>query len=240
MKPPLKIAICEDVAEDVGRLTSLIESCEYATNIESFQNGEEFVTSFTKGQYDLVFLDIYMDGINGVDVAESIRRTDRRVVIIFTTKSEDFTKESYRLNAYKYLVKPLTPAEVSNALELARLKRDKGMNDVYTIIVDGRVIKIPFDDVYYADVHGYKSLLHTPDGAIEVNASIDSIEKLMPPPRFLRCHRSFVVNLDYVKGIDDGDFIMTNGDRAYIRVKAFRKMKAAYEDYLYAEGRRNN
>jgi DNA-binding LytR/AlgR family response regulator len=226
------------VAEDSGRLASFIKDSEYTASIDCFRSGEEFLASFTSGWYDLIFLDVYMGGINGVDVAEVIRRTDFRVVIIFTTTSEDFTKESYRLNAYKYLVKPFSPADVTDALELARLKRDKVISDVYTIIVDGKAVKIPLDDIYYADVHGYKSLLHVTDGIIEVNTTIDNLEKLLPPPRFLRCHRSFVVNLDYVKGIDDGDFVMVNGDKAYIRVKDFRKIKTAYESYLYDEARR--
>ena len=239
MKTPLKIAVCEDFGEDAAQLVSLIENNGCPARTVHFESGGEFLKTFQKGRYDLVFLDIYMSGMTGVDVAEAIRETDGRVVIIFTTTSEDFTREGYRLNAYKYLLKPVTASDVADALELAQLKRDKALGDTCTVVAGSGAVEIPLYELYYAEVFNYRCLLHTKGGRIETNTSIDNLEKLLPRPRFLRCHRSYIVNLDHVKEVNaQGDFVMASGDLALVRVRDRKRMKAAYEDYLFAEARR--
>jgi DNA-binding LytR/AlgR family response regulator len=242
MPLPLKIAVCEDSYEDAARLSALIGQSGLPAKTESFSSGEAFLAAFSKGKYHLIFLDIYMGGINGIETAENIRETDKNVMLAFTTRSLDHTLESYRLNAYKYLVKPADSAEVAETLELALAKRERLSADVLTVPAGGETMKIPFDELYYAEVYDHKCFLHTDTGTLGINIALDELDRLLPPPRFLRCHQSYVVNLDYVKNIEyvDGSgnaFIMANGGRAYIRVKEFRKMKTAYEQRLFQRAR---
>jgi DNA-binding LytR/AlgR family response regulator len=217
-------------------LIGFIEDCEQDSDIAAFESGEALLKSFDKGAFDLIFLDIFMYEMSGIQVAETIREIDTQVVIVFTTTSEDFTRESYRLNAYKYLVKPLVLADVQDALELAVLKRDKASGATLAIVYDNNPVVIPLDEILYIEASNRRSLIHTDDDVFATTLTIDSLQKLLPSPRFTRSHRSYLVNFDRVDEVSD-DFIMDNGTVAYITVKNHRKIKRAYEDYVFSKVR---
>ncbi|MCL2136004.1 MAG: LytTR family DNA-binding domain-containing protein [Coriobacteriia bacterium] len=230
--PVLRIAIAEDTQSDIDILVGFINDYQTNKQIRVYHSGEELLADFHKSQYDLLFLDIYMYEINGVETAERIRDIDTQVVIVFTTTSEDFTRESYRLNAYKYLVKPLVAKDVFDALELAILKRDKAQGATLAIVYENVPVLIPLNEILYIESSNRRSLVHTDDDVYTTTMTIDALAKLLPSPRFTRSHRSFVVNFDRVDEVSD-DFIMDDGSVAYITVKNHRKMKRAYEDYVF-------
>ncbi|MDR0499854.1 MAG: LytTR family DNA-binding domain-containing protein [Coriobacteriales bacterium] len=234
---PLRIAICEDVERELRILKDYIEASGVSVQIDAFANGEAFLKVFTKDAYDIVFLDVYMGEISGVQVAETIRAIDTYVVIVFTTTSDDFTRESYRLNAYKYMIKPIHSEDVYDALELAALKRDRAQGATLSIIADGNPVTIPLTSIEFIESRNRRSVVCLQDNSEYATlTTIDALEKLLPAPRFLRSHRSFIVNLDHVEDVEE-DFIMDNGKRAYIRVKDFRKVKRAYDDYVFNSAR---
>lgn len=236
-KPPLIIAICEDTEPDLRHLTSLIENSGINYLQSVFKRGEEFISGFVKGMYDLVFLDVFMDNLSGVAVAEKIREVDTDVVIVFTTTSEDYTREGYRLNAYKYMIKPIIAEDVEESLNLAIVKRDRNLEARLDIISDGQPVSIPFSSIEYVESRDSRSHVVTQEGREYTTITpLDSLETLLNPPRFLRSHRAFIVNLDHVDDVED-DFIMDNGDIAYIRVKGYKRIKNKYDDYLFSKTR---
>ena len=234
--PVLRIVIVEDTQSDTDTLIKLIETSQQVSAITTFESGEALLEKFEKGLYDLVFLDIYMYELNGIETAERIREQDTQVVIVFTTTSEDFTRESYRLNAYKYLVKPLVAEDVQDALNLAVLKRDKDQGATLAIVYENVPVVIPLNDILFIEASNRRSLVHTDDEVYATTMTIDALEKLLPSPRFTRSHRSYLVNFDRVDEVSD-DFIMDNGSVAYITVKSHRKIQRAYEDYIFSKVR---
>ncbi|MDR0350697.1 MAG: LytTR family DNA-binding domain-containing protein [Coriobacteriales bacterium] len=232
----LRIAICEDTPFEADSLMALIDMSGVPYVVESFPSGEDFLQTFEKEKYDLIFLDVYMGELTGVQTAERIRDIDTQVVIVFTTTSEDFTREGYRLNAYKYLLKPVVEEDVNDALELAKLKRDKAQGATLAIVTDNIPVVIPLNDIVYVESSNRRSLIYTDEDSYATTMTIDALEKLLPPPRFLRSHRSYIVNLDHVDDLEE-DFIMDNGDIAYVAVKNHRKIKHAYDDYLFSTAR---
>jgi DNA-binding LytR/AlgR family response regulator len=233
----LRIALCEDTPTDADLLTALIELAGIPFVLDVFLTGEDFLEAFEKGAWDLIFLDVYMGELSGVQTAERIRETDTQVVIVFTTTSDDYTREGYRLNAYKYLLKPVHAEDVADALDLAILKRDKAQGATISIITEGNTpVVLPHADIVYVEALNRKSVIYTADAEYPTTTTIDALEKLLPSPRFLRSHRSFIVNLDHVEEIGE-DFIMDNGGRAYIAVKNHRKIRHAYDDYLFSSAR---
>jgi DNA-binding LytR/AlgR family response regulator len=234
--PLLRIAVCEDTPSDATRLLSFITQCTVPHEVTHYPSGEDLIAVFSKGMYDIIFLDVYMGVLTGVDTAQKIREIDSVVVIVFATTSDDFTREGYRLNAYKYLLKPVEASDVIEALELATLKRDRAQGATVNIVCDGKPVNVPLSDVLYVESNNRKSLVVTATETYSTVTSIDALEKMLPAPRFLRSHRSYIVNLDHVEDIGE-DFIMDNGDKAYIRVKDFRGVKHAYDDYLFSSAR---
>ncbi|MDR1357892.1 MAG: LytTR family DNA-binding domain-containing protein [Coriobacteriales bacterium] len=234
-KPPLRIAICEDTEPDLENLSNFIEGSGISYTLDVFTTGEAFIAEFSKGKYDLIFLDVFMDVLSGVETAEKIREVDTQVVIVFTTTSDDFTREGYRLNAYKYMIKPLMREDVEESLDLAIVKRDRDFGVTLEILSEGKAVTILLNDIVYVESRDSRSYIVAANGEEYPTATpLDSLEILLTPPRFLRSHRAFIVNLDHVDDVDE-DFIMDNGGIVYIRVKDHRNIKNQYDDYIFSK-----
>jgi DNA-binding LytR/AlgR family response regulator len=214
----LRVAICEDESEDIKRLYSFVENSDIPVKADCFKSGEAFLHTFAAGKYDLIFIDIYMSGISGVNVAEHIREADKNVTLAFTTSSLEHTLESYRLGAIKYLEKPLKEHDVLEALELSVMK--KKSRACVTLLIGGKYKDILLDEIIYFEHRNHAVIVHTISGELRTSQSVklDAVDAKVPSPPFLRCHYSFIVNLNYVQSRDKEypDFIMTGGVRVPI------------------------
>lgn len=239
MPKPLRIAICEDTPEDADLLERFIKQSGFSCDCALFKDGGDFLSSFVYGKYDIVFMDIYLGDILGVEVVRHIREKDEHVPIAFTTTSPDHTLESYRLGALKYIEKPVTLKSVKEILELAELKR--GTRTAFTHFPVGGKEEINLEDVIYFEQQKHSVIVHTAQGSVCPVRSVKlaDIETRELPASFLRCHHSFIVNLRYVAGIDTklSVFRMKNGDNAHIRRDDLKKSKDAYERFLFAAAR---
>jgi len=235
----LRIAVCDDSDLDAERLTGLIKDIGIHSELERFNSGEDFLCSFIAERYDIIFMDIYMGGMKGIDVVKIIRETDENVAIAFTTISIDHTLESYRLGALKYIEKPAEKKDVRDALELA-LAKQKARASI-TLPIDGKDRQVVIDGIYFFEIQNMNVMVHTAGGVLQVGRTmnIDSIEERLSSPPFYRCHHSFIVNMCYVRKLDEefSSFIMKSGQRVHIRRTMVRKMKKARENYLFAETR---
>ena len=238
----LKIAVCEDVSADAALLSGFIKKSGFACECRNFENGEDFLKSFKAGMYDLVFMDIYMKGMLGTETVEMIRRVDKKVTIAFTTSSPCFTLDGYRLDVMKYLEKPISEKAVSEIIESAFIK--KKYRPAITIkVAGGGQTEVFLDTILYFEHRNHVVELHTTEKVIVTSQSarLDEFAKRLPSPPFLRCHRSFIVNLDYVDKPDKElkAFIMKNGHQADIRQVDFGKYKAEFQKWLLTKAGRD-
>jgi len=241
MENKLRVAVCEDVPSDASHLAGIIEECGIPADICIFESGEALLETFSPGMYDVVFMDIYLGGMRGIEAAGSIRKADPGVILAFATTSLDHTLESYRLGAFKYLEKPITKDVVRKTLEYALLKR-KATPLITLKTSGGREDNIPLDNILYLESRGHAVEVHTFSGVITTSQSarLDEIEKLLPRPQFLRCHRSFLINLDHAVEVDRdmNVFVMKNGQVAGIRRGHLVKYERELDEwYLYKAGR---
>lgn len=191
----LQIALCEDSDADASLLQGYVEQGGIPLRCERFKSGEALLRSFHPERYDLVFMDICMKGMRGIEIVEEIRKTDENVVIAFTTSSPDYTRESYRLGALKYLDKPVKAKDVKEALELALLKRRS--RAYVKLLISGKHRDIPLDSIHYFEQCDHIVKIHMSGGFLQTSQTVrmNSIEIELPSPPFYRCHHSFIVNL---------------------------------------------
>lgn len=236
MDNPLQIAIVEDADADALRLLELIKQSGFLCECERFSSGEEFLRSFNAGRYELIFMDIYMTGMRGIETVSALRETDDEVVLAFTTTSLDHALESYRLGVLKYLEKPVSMSGVKEALTLALLKRKPSA--CINVLSGGKRLDIPLDSIHYFEQRNHVVEVHTSSGILKTSQTVrlSDIVKQLPSPPFVRCHHSFIVNLRYVRWVDTDFkcFVMKNGERTHIRHNLLNKMKDAHEDYLFS------
>ena len=208
----ISIAICDDLeAERIG-LARMVQSYARAhgvsVRLHLYPSGESLLAALRGPEpIHLLFLDIYMPGLSGVETARRIRSAGDQLSIIFVTASQDHGLESFEVQACDYLVKPIRAEEVSACLDwyFSHIPEHLRALSVYS---EGEWQQIPLASIRYIDVYGHRSHIHTPRGVITTRRGLDDLESAIESQDFLRCHRSFLVNLNYVEGIEGSDLRM--------------------------------
>ncbi len=235
MGEDIRIAICEDSEKDRALLLERIRASGIAAKCEAFASGEAFMASFKPGMYHLVYLDIYMAEMTGIDVAAAIRKLDEDVPLAFTTTSRNYAFEANQYDSLLYIEKPVTQKKINHTLTLAAALRDKLEAETLTVSTDGGRLDIRYNDLYYIEVMNQRCILQMRGGRKVVSttkASINDLEKMLPKPRFIRTHRAYIVNMDKIQRFNGTDFVMKGGGIAYITQKERRRIKAAYDSWL--------
>ncbi|MRX81184.1 response regulator [Eggerthella sp. HF-4214] len=229
----LRIAICDDDGALRSDLRSALDRSLAGRNVraryQEYTAGEHLVADAAgDGPFDLVFLDVYLEGEDGVSAARALRAVDAAVPIVFLTVSREHAVESYEVRATDYLMKPLDPADLERVLDRVlpahkpRLAFRVGASRRY----------FAFGDIVYLESRDHAVLLHTADGSCHRGlAKLDDVQQDLNDPRFLRCHRSCLVNMDYIADVRD-DFVLRDGTCVPVRVKERRKMHEAYHRYF--------
>lgn len=231
----LEVAICEDNPEEERQLVSILKNSRFPVKVSAFHCGEDLLEEYQAGKYDLILMDIYMEGMTGVETIRSLRQIDATVPVAFTTTSLDHTLESYRLEALKYLEKPVQVKAVQDLLELARLKKEN--TPQLLLRINGQAVGVPLAGILYVEQR-YHHLLVFLDGGevLRTTEKLDDLEKQFQGQSFFRCHKSFLVNLASVKNLDKElmVFTMKAGHNVHIRRESLGKARKAFEAYLIA------
>lgn len=231
----LRVGICEDDKDARVKILSMVTESMERVTVEAFESAEELLDNFYPGKFDLLILDIYMGKMTGIEALEKIRETDTRVVAAIATTSQDFALESYRLRAARYLEKPVREEEIKELLQ--DVIRKKEAEPHYEGETGGERVRVPFDCVLFVEQRGKTICLHMEDGKeLVFRGKLDEEEKKFPEKYFLRCHKSFLVNLSKIKGIDREllTFVMLDGQQVHIHRQGFFAAKRAYEQYLFS------
>ena len=239
MESTLNIAICEDSKEEEKNILSLLEKSSIFNNVTVFHSGEELLEFYEPEKFDLLLMDIFMGGINGIETVEKIRKFDENIPIAFVTTSTDFTLESYRLSALKYIEKPCRQKDIEDILKLAMLEKESAPGLI--VHKNRKDIKLKFSQIIYIETASRKLNIHMNNSdIIQVNEKLSSILPQLENEPFISPHKSFSVNLAHVQYIDHElkTFIMDNGDNVPIRRELMGAAKKALENYLFSKTRR--
>lgn len=229
---PLSIALCEDDPAEREALRALLPG----EQVSVFASGEAFLAAYRPGAFDLILMDIYLEGLDGVEAVRRVRERERTVPIAFATVSRDHALEGYRLDVDKYLEKPVGREELEPLLALARRRREERES-----LSLGRGTALPLSRLRYAEQKGHYLTCYLDGGEVlQRKGKLDELASRLAEPPFLRCHKSFLVNLDYVTGLDREQLVfrMREGGCAYIRREDFYRARSAWENRLFSAARR--
>lgn len=235
----LQIAICDDNMDELSNMVQLMKQyreskhldCEFAI----FQNGFELVSSLEKGkQFDIYCLDIIMPGFTGIDAAKEIRSFDKNAPILFFTSSPEFALESYSVKAINYVLKPISKEKLFFAFDdiLERIGAEK--NEAAIVVKSNEGIqRILISNLVFAEVIGRNVLYHLLSGkVIECTESFSSAcDNLMKYGQFIKTHRSYVVNMQYIDTIDNHQVTLQTLSRIPISQGKAREIKERYLAY---------
>lgn len=236
----MKIAVIDDRKEDRDKLSNLLReelnSRGYSLTVTCFADGESFLEQFQGGTYDMIFLDIYMKELTGIETAQGIRRLDQNVRLIFCTTSNEFASESYSVRADDYILKPYessTLMRVFDKLSLEKLEEQRML-----CLPDGQSVRVSC--ILYTTLAGHYVNISMEDGSvIRVRMTQGEFERLMQPyPEFASCNRGMLINFRRVAKLEREDFLMEGGDRVPISRRRIAEMKKQYGSYLTERMRR--
>ena len=232
----IKIAICED--SDIERkvlkrlIAFFMSERGLAYELETFENAEELIDGYENHPFDLILLDIHMGKIDGVEAGRRLRALDTEVEIAYCTSSKEFAIAAYEIHALGYLLKPYEPVKISAMLDYFVQKHPQNNQNYIEVKSQRKSVIIPYKEIIYAESDNKVVYIHTTNkGDIKVYNKLDILEEQMRDGRFLRCHQSYLVNMDYVAGLVDFDFIMMNDDVIPIRKSGRKLLVKRYEDY---------
>lgn len=235
---PLNLAVCDDLPEEREKLLALLEQAPIATNYTQFASGEELLGAFRPGKFDLLLIDIYMDGMTGVEAVQKIREMDKAIPIAFTTTSTDHTLESYRLSVLKYLEKPVQQKEIDDLLRLVKLQKDSAPR--LAIQQNGKTQKLPLSELMVLEQQGHHVVLSLKGGStIQLYGKLSDLLPQLEGQPFFCPHKSYCVNLAFVRGINEEyqSYELADGKMVPISRSNRARARRAWEDFLFARTR---
>ncbi len=230
-----RIGICEDRVEERNMVVEKAESFCGKENlrfsIQTYSSGEAILAEIEDGTavFDLILMDIHLGETNGFETAVRIRDFDPHVSIAFLTASRDYAVESYDVDAVAYLLKPLQEEKLFALFsKLTRTEKPRSLS----VKQRGRMKNLDYRDILYLESSGHRVVIHLTNQEEEViYAKLDALENSLEDDRFVRCHKSFLVNMDYVQNADK-DFTMEGGATVPIRTHGRKEILTKYEAYF--------
>lgn len=236
----MKIAICDDDSKELLNIASLVEAYRNARKADltyiSFQSAAELLSCMDAGDYDVLLLDVLMPGINGIQAAREIREQNRHVEIVFLTSSPEYAVESYSVRAHYYLLKPPSEEKLFPILDML-MDKFKRPEDALRIKTHSSVFSLPYGKIEYIEVSAKKLYFCLTDGSTrEVTGSMADFEQtLLKRPGFMKVHRSYIANLQWVQELRQGELITVSGRRVPVSRTAYPQARTAYTQFLFSE-----
>lgn len=236
----IRAAIVEDEKEQYEYYGKMLEAWgkerDIRLNITYAGSAEEFLFKYDRqGLFDLIFLDVCMKGMNGMELARAIRRFDRNVQIMFLTGVSEYVFEGYEIGAVRYLVKPVDESKLTDALDACKEKLENRSEDFLTFKYLGENLKIARNEIIYMQVAGHYLQMQTASERYEWKDSLKEMLAKLDTDRFVMVNRSVVVNLEYVDKITREECILENGEAIPVSRGAYTALNDAFMRYFFRQ-----
>lgn len=231
----MKLAIIDDLKHDIDRLKNIIseyfDNIKETANIDCYFDGESFLKDFSEKKYDVVFIDIYMNKISGIEIARKIFSFDKNCKIVFITTSNNFAAESYEVKAYSYIIKPVSYSKISSIFDNLMTKKTEISLNVDLIAYKSR-ININLNHILYIDIISRTVNIHLLDNILPVKGKFSDYKaQLLEYSSFIECFRGVIVNMEHIENISKNDFILDNGETVPIRKRYGLDIRKRYMKY---------
>ena len=232
------IAIVDDIAEERILLRTRLENILDQKNVEfhcyEYENGEAFLKASKEHDFTVLFLDIYMDGANGIEIAKEFRKSNKDCLLIFTTTSSDYALEGFQVRAMHYLVKPYTEDELSSLTDEI-LSRIPTPEKTLPLKVNGSEFQVPFKTIVHADHFSHMIHIHTTaKKELVIRQSFSSFTApLKEDSRFFVCNRGTIINMEHAVDFDGNMFLMDEDKNIPVSRKLLKNARQTFMEFLF-------
>lgn len=226
----MKIAICDDEIVFVNQINEYLWQ-QPDCSADLFVSPTELLAKYAAGhRYDVVFLDVLMRPMDGITLARRIREYDQEVILVFLTAYLEYAPAGYNVNAFRYLLKPVTPEDLAEVLNDIRLEFRK----THRILFKTPECEILLNamDIYYAETYDKETTIFYNEDALIIKKSLGELETILPPHLFFRVHRKYLVNLAHVREFDNTHLTLDNHKTLPMSYRRSYDFRAALEKYI--------
>lgn len=231
----MKIAVCDDDQRDLKLLESYCRQFDPEIPVAMFSSGEALLEAYRKDFYDLVFLDIELGRLNGLEAGKRLTGMSPKPIIVFTTHSSSYAVRGYGI-AMRYLTKPIAYDTFSAVMKLAL---EQILPRKIIIISNGIQRIVPIGEILYFEVLRHQLFVHLKSGeSLSMRRTLAEVIEQIPCGPFAQPHKSYYINMEYVDRLTQQNITMTNGD--LIPISRSRKNNFQLRLNEYMEGNRLN
>ena len=230
-----RLAICDDEASSLAHMISLMEEYRLVSPFRfeyaSFHNGLELASVLEHGKhFDIYCLDIVMPGFDGIELGKEIRDFDKSAQIIYFTSSPEFALDSYSVKAADYVLKPVTKETLFSVLNNVLEQMEQQEEASITVKSNQGIEKILLSNLVYAEAMGRKVLYHLSSGrTLECSSRFSEVcDTLLKYHFFIKSHRSYVVNMNYINTIENTEITLQIPDIIPIAQGKGKEIKDGY------------
>lgn len=234
----ITIVICDDEQAFINRMKEYIKRFSEETkeefSVREFTSGQALLNIYNGG-FQIIFLDIKMPGLDGIETAKRIRQMDSNVIIIFLTSIIKYVLAGYNVNASNYLLKPLDYRKFKVEMEKAVTKILSSKKGYITVKNDRGFFKIYLSTLKYIETYQRNTMIHTTREDIISYKKMQEHEKALEGYPFVRCHTSYIVNLQYIDNIIGNDLTLSTGEIIPISKQKKKDLMQNLAEYLGSE-----
>lgn len=225
------IGICDDDRLIRQRVKTVLQKESKDFKIYEFKSGEELIDF--NGELDILFLDIDMGGIDGIETGKELRKKDKELKIIYLTSFSDYTHLAFKVHAFGYLTKPFEEEDIINELKeaLEYIETANEEEELEFVSIDG-VIRLKPKDIYYFEYFERKVNIVTKEKDYLIKDKITRIIDVMEEYNFYSPHKSFTANLFHVKCIKGYEVCMMNEDIIPLSQKKSKEFRDKLNEFI--------
>lgn len=232
----MKIAVIEDEKSHRDLLVHYLNEWrrgqERGICVETFASGESFWFRYEEERdFDVLFLDIQMPGMNGMELARKVRELDRDIVIVFATGISDYLEEGYEVEALHYLIKPLSAEKVGRCMEKALERRRQ---ERFVTLHGEEIVKVSEERINYVEARGRGCCIGRVRmrEELEVRESLSELEGLLNPEEFMKCHRSYLCRIGNIRHISREEIEFDDGSSIPVSRRLYQQVNQRFIAYF--------
>lgn len=228
----MRIAVCDDEEAQRKLIANYLQEWSAGrkkpVEVMTFSGGEDFLFQWEDDKgFDLLVLDIEMGAVNGVELAQKVREENEEIPILFITGYDTYMARGYEVAAIQYLLKPMYKDKLFAVMD--KLLKGKKPEEKLTFQTEEGMLLINPSEIWFGEASGHYCILHTAKGEYQVRHSITDFGKMIDGRKeFVRCHRSFFVNLMHISAITKTEIVMDDGERLPISRSAAKAVNEAF------------
>lgn len=231
----IKVVVCDDEEKVRIELSAMIHAyfkeIERAVSVDCFRSVDKFLKY--KRKYDLIFLDIEMPGLNGIETAERLRKWDVHSKIIFVTNHNHYKNSAFKVHVFDYISKPLQKNSIYESLkEVVRFLDNMHKKLTYVLKTQEGIVTLELDDIYYFEYLVRKVIIHSTKGEYVAFYTLKQLYEKFNRFHFELSHKSFIINMMHVKCIRGFEVFMDNGIQVPLAQKRAVEFKEKFNDFL--------